>query len=307
MTLMVHLCPVKDLKKIERSGIKPSKNLGVVFAVPVVESYLVTHQWARELVRDGNGPRAAVYFEVDDQIIVEAGSYYDRDEKRSMMTAAEAAKLLRSAEDPMGFEVRIPTKIEPKAIKRTAILAKAVGWRYFPGAHGKDPMLPEPRERTDPRLPSEEDEFTGQWVTLPPKKPKLIWAGEYQETGNWTEGVPSVLEIPWKPLEASVKSVVLDFLRNSSVVLDDYAFWMPDDKELKLEMEDEGAIRSDGHWLWGSQLIELFEKFDVKLPEGLVESATRAGGAVRLHLNDRRMIGKEIVRLGRDEKIEFAF
>ncbi|MFD1044409.1 hypothetical protein ACFQ1S_01775, partial [Kibdelosporangium lantanae] len=64
MALFVHLTPEKNAKGIARSGIK----LGPrgVFCVPMVPSYVISHQWLRELRRGGQRTFVAVDFRIPD-------------------------------------------------------------------------------------------------------------------------------------------------------------------------------------------------------------------------------------------------
>jgi hypothetical protein len=55
------------------------------------------------------------------------------------MTAAEAAATILAAAHSEGFEVIIPRRIEPTEIHRTRELTQVVGWRYYPGSHGRRP------------------------------------------------------------------------------------------------------------------------------------------------------------------------
>lgn len=54
------------------------------------------------------------------------------------MTAAQAVATVMQ-EKAEGFEVIIPRKILSKEIQRIKHLPQIVGWRYYPGAHGKKP------------------------------------------------------------------------------------------------------------------------------------------------------------------------
>jgi hypothetical protein len=55
------------------------------------------------------------------------------------MPAGEAAAILFEADAALGYEVIIPRGIAPGEIHRVRRLSQLVGWRYFPGAHGKAP------------------------------------------------------------------------------------------------------------------------------------------------------------------------
>ncbi|MBL8756136.1 MAG: hypothetical protein JNK15_22775 [Planctomycetes bacterium] len=79
-------------------------------------NFVVTHQWLRELRRSHQGPLAGVYFRVpDDELVFVA------------------------AGDALGLECVVPRRIEANEIHRCRRLPQGIGWRYFPGAHGKRP------------------------------------------------------------------------------------------------------------------------------------------------------------------------
>ncbi|SMD06065.1 hypothetical protein [Kibdelosporangium aridum] len=52
MALFVHLTPEKNVRGIVRSGIKKGAN--GVFCLPILPSYVISHQWLRELRRGTN-------------------------------------------------------------------------------------------------------------------------------------------------------------------------------------------------------------------------------------------------------------
>lgn len=62
MPTFVHLTSHKHLTKIKREGIAASYR--GVFAVPVTPNFYASHQWLRELKREGNGEIFGVYFRV---------------------------------------------------------------------------------------------------------------------------------------------------------------------------------------------------------------------------------------------------
>lgn len=102
--------------------------------MPVIDDFLLTHQWVRELKRRGHRTAVGIYFRIADNEQVWAGEY---NSPKSKLTSAKAAAQLRTGKI-LGFEVIIPRSIMPTEI--TAIrLLPAVGWRYFPEAKGKPP------------------------------------------------------------------------------------------------------------------------------------------------------------------------
>src|SRR5579863_5891454 len=142
MALFVHLALESQLERIRRVGIaRLSKTSGHmprgVFAMPVTKNFYASHQWLRELKRRNRGPLAGVYFRVPDGEEVYVGHYR---KVHRWMSAAEAVAEFLAAEDPLGWEVVIPRRIEPNEIHRTRRLTQVVGWRYFPKANGKPPF-----------------------------------------------------------------------------------------------------------------------------------------------------------------------
>ncbi len=55
------------------------------------------------------------------------------------MTAAQAVAMFLPDASLAGFEVIVPRKIVASEIHRIRKLPQVVGWRYYPGAHGKKP------------------------------------------------------------------------------------------------------------------------------------------------------------------------
>ena len=104
--------------------------------MPVTRNFYVSHQWLRELKRKGQRTLAAVYFRVPDEDLVWIGHYL---EHHRSTTAAQAVALVLAADNPEGYQVLVPRRIPPTAITRTRILPQILGWRYYPGAHGRPP------------------------------------------------------------------------------------------------------------------------------------------------------------------------
>ena len=132
----MHITADNLVKRILRNGIAPVH--GMVWAFPVLESYTLTHSWSRELKRTGRTTLSAITCRVPDEEIVLARHY--RDERRAM-TAAEAVGLIRDKPDPRGYEIMLLRRVAPSDIVRVRTLPKAIGWRYFPEAKGKQPWL----------------------------------------------------------------------------------------------------------------------------------------------------------------------
>ncbi|GAA0824434.1 hypothetical protein ACFQVD_17920 [Streptosporangium amethystogenes subsp. fukuiense] len=141
MTLFVHLTAAKKVRSVRRAGIRArSRNhdgLPGVFCLPILPSYQLTHQWARELKRGGRRTvMVAVDFRVPDDEPVFVG-YFSGGHER--LPSAEAAALIAGCEDPRGYEVFIPRAITAKEVHRVRGVNQVTGWRYMPNAHGRFP------------------------------------------------------------------------------------------------------------------------------------------------------------------------
>jgi hypothetical protein len=129
--MLVHLTPAKHAARIRRSGLP----LGA-FAFPVLESYTLTHQWTRELVKWKRQPMAGVYFRIADEAPVRFGHYaHGHEESR----AAAAVAAIRLAADPRGFEIVMLAPVKPAQVVRIAPVRAVVGWRHMPDAHARPP------------------------------------------------------------------------------------------------------------------------------------------------------------------------
>ena len=142
MAMFVHLTLASRVEQIRRSGIaRLRKATGVsprgVFAVPVTRNFYASHQWLRELKRRNQGPIAGIYFRVPDEQPVWLGHY---GQAHCWLSAAEAVAQFAAADDPFGWEVVIPRRIEANEIHRTRRLSQMIGWRFFPKAKGKPPF-----------------------------------------------------------------------------------------------------------------------------------------------------------------------
>jgi hypothetical protein len=139
MARFTHLAREKDERAIRRGGIKPSpvvEGIVGVYAMPVLPDFFASHQWLRELRRLGSTPLVAIDFVIPDGEEVYAGHYSSLGAKT---TAAQASAVIMRAEDPRGYQVVIPRKIEVRELARTRRVPQVVGWRYRPDAHGKPP------------------------------------------------------------------------------------------------------------------------------------------------------------------------
>lgn len=142
MAMLVHLAPESRVARIRRNGIAPLRKAQTagprgVFAVPVTRDFYASHQWLRELKRRKAGPMAGVYFRVPDDQQVWVGHY---GQGHRWLSAAEAVAAFTAAEDPLGWEVVVPRRIEAGEIHRIRRLSQVIGWRFFPKAKGKPPF-----------------------------------------------------------------------------------------------------------------------------------------------------------------------
>lgn len=141
MTRLVHIAAEAEARKIRKNGIAPTKVKGwvtgedrFVWAFPVLPSYTLTYQWARELKRWGRTTLAAVTVDLPGSEPVFARHFSSAP---CRMTVDEAVGLIRGAEDPRGYEVMIPRRVDPAEITRITTLPAAIGWRYSPASKNK--------------------------------------------------------------------------------------------------------------------------------------------------------------------------
>lgn len=144
MALFVHLASEKNSDSIRRSGIKAQRVRvallpgyeRVVFAMPVTADFYVSHQWLRELKRDGRRSIVGVYIRIPDGQRVLVGHY---NQSHSEMAANEAVGTVFNSDQPEGYEVLIPRKVEPTEIHDIKQLPQVLGWRYYPDSNGRKP------------------------------------------------------------------------------------------------------------------------------------------------------------------------
>jgi hypothetical protein len=142
MAMFVHLTTESRIPRILRNGIaRLRKAVGAspegVYAVPVTRNFYASHQWLRELKRRNQGPIAAVYFRIPDEELVWVGHY---GQAHRLVNAAEAIAQFTKADDPLGWEVAVPRRIEVKEIHKTRRLPQVIGWRFYPKAKGEPPF-----------------------------------------------------------------------------------------------------------------------------------------------------------------------
>ncbi len=136
----MHMAPESALAAIRRSGIKPSATPEgiprLVYSMPVTGDFYIAHQWMRELKASGARSFVAVYFRIPHTEPVWVGHYR---EVHTQVSASEAIGIVMHAENAEGFEVLVPRKVTAKEVHRIKHLPKVVGWRNYPGAHGRKP------------------------------------------------------------------------------------------------------------------------------------------------------------------------
>jgi hypothetical protein len=142
MAMFVHLTTEARISQIRRNGIARLRELDEpstkgVFAVPVTRSFYASHQWLRELKQRNQGPVAGVYFRIPDKQLVWVGHY---GQSHRLATAAEAVAVFAAADDPLGWEVVVPRRIEVGAIHKVRQSPQVIGWRFSPKAKGKPPF-----------------------------------------------------------------------------------------------------------------------------------------------------------------------
>ncbi|WP_329407243.1 HEAT repeat domain-containing protein [Nocardia vinacea] len=136
MALLVHLTPEKNARRIRRAGITARGFGRGVFCMPVMPSYVLSHQWLRELRRGGQRLIIAVNFRIPDDEPVLVGHY---SAASTEMTVAEAVSVILHAEDARGYQIVVPRSIAPAELHRVRHVRQVTGWRYHPNAHGRPP------------------------------------------------------------------------------------------------------------------------------------------------------------------------
>ena len=105
--------------------------------MPVTLNFQVSHQWVREIKQWKHGLMMGVYFRVADDERVWMGQYNDVHQE---VTVAEASAFVMSQTTMTGVQVIIPRSVEVKDILRVRKLPQVVGWRHYPGSHGRRPF-----------------------------------------------------------------------------------------------------------------------------------------------------------------------
>lgn len=139
MSIFVHLTSESNLGSIQKNGIKPGKihfeNVTQgIFCMPVINDFLSTHQWLREIKRFSKKNIVGVYFKIPDNELVWCGLY---SEEPKQYKANEAVDTFMKVENRLGFQVVLPRKLFRKEVLRIKHLPQMLGWRYYPNAHEK--------------------------------------------------------------------------------------------------------------------------------------------------------------------------
>jgi hypothetical protein len=136
MPQFIHLADDREISMIRKGGIKAvaldGRKEKVVFATPVLQNYYQSHQWLRELKRQGIRTISAVQFHVDDDTPVSVGRY---NEEHIEATAAESVKIFMDHTTGLGLEVVFSCSIPAKNITRIYTPDQVTGWRYYPESH----------------------------------------------------------------------------------------------------------------------------------------------------------------------------
>lgn len=136
MPILVHIANEKDCAGIIKGGIRPGKSNKVVYFMPVLLNHFVSHQWIRELRRNGANVLVGVYFRLPSTETVWASRF---NEEHRRVSLGEAIAEISSLSDPLGYEMFIDRKIEACEILKVRHLPQKIGWRYSPHAHGRKP------------------------------------------------------------------------------------------------------------------------------------------------------------------------
>jgi hypothetical protein len=136
MSILVHLADERESASIKRSGIKIGEGRKGIFCMPVLPNFYVSHQWLRELKRNGARTFIGIYFRLDSKTLIYAGKY---NEPHRQIELGVAIKEIMTLEDPLGYELIVDRKIEPKEIDKIRLLPPKIGWRYFPHSHHRKP------------------------------------------------------------------------------------------------------------------------------------------------------------------------
>jgi len=141
MVSFLHIADKNDEGSIVKNGIRAAtRKTGPrgVYAVPVLPNCTITHQWARELKRRGARTLICVQFKIPNDELVLVAKYTG---EKLEMTASDAAAAFLTHTGQFAFEVVVPRRIMAKEIARTYLAPRVTGWRYYPEAKGRKPVI----------------------------------------------------------------------------------------------------------------------------------------------------------------------
>jgi len=143
MPICTHLTSEKNVRHILRTGIKAqsmsalNKDSKGVYCMPLLPNYYVSHQWLREIKRgSGHTNLIAIDFRLPANEIVLVGHY---SQPKNQFTISEAAKLIMTVKDPLGYEIFLPRSVKAVEIQKVRSVPQIIGWRYHPKAKGTEP------------------------------------------------------------------------------------------------------------------------------------------------------------------------
>ena len=136
MAVLVHITKAENKNNILRSGIKTGKYSKSLYFMPLIQDFLISHQWARELKRNGIKNFMAIDFKLPKDEPIWFGKYFEGHKKLPLNIAIG---MFLDQEEKYGYEFILERKVEPKEIIKTRTIQKPMGWRYEPNAHGKEP------------------------------------------------------------------------------------------------------------------------------------------------------------------------
>ena len=147
MAMCVHLADERDAKSICRNGLRGAACTVLVygdrlalrravFLFPMLQSYTVTHQWLRELKRNGMRTMVAVSVRLRTDCMVFVGRYNGEHRR---VPLGHAIQIIMKEPDPRGWQIIVPHAIDRGSIHEVRATPQVVGWRYFPESHEKGP------------------------------------------------------------------------------------------------------------------------------------------------------------------------
>jgi hypothetical protein len=145
MPTLVHLTPEKNVARILRSGIKPTRAgwscPAGVYCMPILPDFSITYQWLRELKRGGgrfHRTIVGVTFRLRSDEPVWIGHYA---QEMAHMELGAAIRLIMRQPDARGYQILVPRRIAVRELRGTQRLPQVVGWRYLPDAHDRWPCI----------------------------------------------------------------------------------------------------------------------------------------------------------------------